>query len=220
MSPWDIVALVLGLGLVLVPMTWKHVTHAITLVHELGHALVGLITGAQVSSIKINKDSSGVTTSAHPLKNIALTRTFTTFWGYPFPPLVAGALTSLAYTIGVEWAWWAVLILGIICLLFIRNLFGFMITAIWIAMSSALLWFPINDYLLHAGLWLLTAVLFFGGIRDFVNLTRIHRSHKDDSSDIQALKQITHIPAAIWLGLMWLTGCVFVPYLVWWILLR
>lgn len=220
MNPWDIVALAIGLGLVILPQTWRFVTHAITLVHELGHALIGLLSGAQVSSIKINRDSSGVTTSAHPLKNILITRTFTTFWGYPFPTLFAGALIAISCTVDVRWAWWAVLALGVICLFFIRNLFGLMITAIWVGTSALLLWKGVEANILQSLLWGLIALLYFGGVRDFWNLTKIYKRGKDEGSDINALREITHIPAIVWLALMWITGCGIIPYILWWTLLR
>lgn len=220
MTEFDILAVALGFGLVATPQTWRFVTHAITLVHELGHALVGLLTGAQVASIKINPDSSGVTNSAHPLKTLLLTRTLTAFWGYPFPVTFAGILLLTSEKFEAQWAWWAVLALGVVCLVFIRNLFGLLVTTLWLGVSGVILWQNLDPQWMQSSLWLLIACLFFGGVRDLLNLTKLYVKRTDEGSDIQNLRQVTHIPAVVWLGLMWVVSVVGVPYLAWYLLLR
>ncbi len=52
---------VLALVLVLAPATWPRVRLGITVVHEAGHALVGVLVGRRLKSIHLHSDTSGLT---------------------------------------------------------------------------------------------------------------------------------------------------------------
>ena len=75
------------------PVTGRGLAQVVTLVHELGHALVGLIVGGRVQRISLALDASGETLTlmggTHPKARLAAF----TVAGYPAPPL-AGLLAA------------------------------------------------------------------------------------------------------------------------------
>jgi len=131
---WLWVAATLSLGLSLTPWgklllyPFKLFT---TWVHECGHALVTLMVGGTVSSIVIEPDTSGVTRSLLPAGRMA--RGLVASSGY-LGASVVGCLLMAATRVE-KWAGAVVWTVGALMLLtlvvWMRNLFGFVVVLAW-----------------------------------------------------------------------------------------
>ncbi len=105
---------VLGVALVLVAVgpLWRVVRLAVTLVHELGHAVVGVLVGRQFTGFVLRGDMSGHAVTRGPVRGAG--RVASTWAGYPMPALLGAAMVWAA-----ERGWSAPLITaGLAILLF------------------------------------------------------------------------------------------------------
>lgn len=125
-------ALAAALLLVVPRRVWRWARLGVTAVHESGHAVVALVAGRKVTAIHLRPDSSGVT--LHYGKGGGLRRLLTAAAGYPAPGVLAvGGAALLAYRQPRIWLV-ALLALGVVnVILWIRNFFGFVVMALWIA---------------------------------------------------------------------------------------
>lgn len=195
----------LALALCLPRRTWRWFGLVVTVVHELGHGLAGLIVGRRVMTIRIEADHSGVTHSFGTGPSAA----WSTFWGYPFPAVV-GAVWAGAVGLG-HWplaaVGSAVVLLGSLAVM--RGALSWAVTA-----GSAALLLGLVRADLAIGRWLMLAVgtaLWIGALRVWWLLARRHvqgalsrRTQREHPlglpSDAVALAQATGVPAAVWLA--------------------
>src|SRR6476661_4004970 len=98
-APAVTVALVAALLVVAVPAVWQVLRLAVTLVHELGHAMVGLAVGRRFTGFVLRGDMSGHTVTGGPTRGPG--RVLSTWAGYPAPAVVGAALV---WTAGRGWA--------------------------------------------------------------------------------------------------------------------
>lgn len=199
---WDLTWRVAVIAILcILPWTWKSaVTHLVTLAHEYGHAVVGLLTNASVRKIKIRWDSSGETATVRRSTLLPIGSTLTTLAGYP-APVIFGAL--LLSSMGEQWSttlMWVLTGLGLFFLLFIRNFFGLFMALLWIATFGYLAIFDsphTTEILLWMGLLFLA-----GGIRDLVQLFIMWKNKTADGSDLTILKEATGMPQLLSYTLM------------------
>jgi hypothetical protein len=118
------VALLIGIAtaiMMLGPMLWKFTIHAETVVHEGAHALVGLLTGRSIRSLRINRDTSGATIM-EPASGFGFgVAASVGYIGASGAGLLAAWLISLGRIIAVLWLG---LLLLAVMLLLVRNFFG------------------------------------------------------------------------------------------------
>lgn len=178
--------------------TWRWFGLVVTVVHELGHALAGLVTGRRIMTIRIEADHSGVT---HSMGRGA-SAMWSTFWGYPFPALVGAAWTA---AVGAGyWPLAAVVsaLVLVVSLAVMRGWLSWFVTTTTAAALLALAWFEVAP-----GRWFMLAVgaaLWIGAFRAWLNLTRAHlagqrRRRRPLASDAAILAQGTGVPAGLWL---------------------
>lgn len=185
---------------------WRVTGVWVTLIHELGHALAGAVRGRTGMRIRVRRDHSGLTTSTGQADTVA----WTSFWGYPAPPLV-GALLVAAAAVGWRtgspvWPTAALIVLLVVCaaaLLFMRGVIAVGTTFVVLAGSLGLLLRAPDPVVV---LVLLAVGLFAwaGGLRALANLTRLHLRGRARDSDASALGRLTPLPAAVWLVVFWL----------------
>lgn len=177
--------------------TWRGFGLVVTVVHELGHALAGLLTGRRVMRIRINADHSGVT---HSMGRGA-SAMWSTFWGYPFPALVGAAWTA---AVGAGyWPLAATLsaMVLVVSLAVMRGWLSWLVTTTTAALLLLLAWFDLS-----IGRWFLLAVgaaLWIGALRAWFNLVRQHvraGRRRLPSSDATLLAAGTGVPAWLWLA--------------------
>lgn len=195
----------LALALCLPRGTWRWFGLVVTVVHELGHALAGLVAGRRVMTIRIEADHSGVT---HTF-GTGPTAAWSTFWGYPFPAVV-GALWAGAVGAGL-WPLAAVVSAAVLIasLIVMRGWLSWAVTGSTAALLALLAWTDAAP-----GRWLLLAAgtaLWIGSLRVWWLLARRHvggalsrRTQRDHPqglpSDAVALARATGVPAILWIA--------------------
>lgn len=187
-------------AVVAIPVAWRFFALLVTLIHELGHACAGIMTGRIVTSIKVDFDHSGATNSYGNLGGPG--EVWCTFWGYPVPAIVGGTLVWAGLS---GWAPAALTIGSLVLfvtILVIRNWAGLAITLGAAAVTLALVLFAPAGILGYAALALGVALL-VGAVRGWANVLSIHTKRPDEieTSDAHALYRSTGIPAPVWLTL-------------------
>ena len=192
-----IVVILMAAALSIPNTTWRWFGLFTTLVHELGHAFAGLLTGRIVHGITIRSDHSG---SASSSGYGTFSAVVSGFFGYPAPALVGTALlwavfngyTSTALLIGT------VIIAATI--LFIRNFVGILVIMVSAALSAAL-WYFATPEVQSAALLIIGVALLVGAVRGLITVVRVHTSHRDQlqDSDAYILATRTFIPSPVWL---------------------
>ncbi|MEE6281775.1 M50 family metallopeptidase [Georgenia sp. MJ170] len=99
-----VAALALGAVVVLVPPLWRLLRVAVTVVHELGHGVVGILVGRSFTGLVLRADMSGHAVTVGPQHGPG--RVVTTWAGYPAPAVV-GLVLVWSATRG-----WAAPVLG------------------------------------------------------------------------------------------------------------
>lgn len=178
-------------------ITWRYFGQFVTVVHELGHAFAGLMTGRLITGIKLHKDQSGTT---HSVGRPGIGAVWSGFWGYPAPAVVGAALVWCSIN---GWSSAALSVSTIIIaatLLFIRNFYGALLILACSAASALLAWFAPEVILGYITLSIGIALI-VGAVRDWLNVASVHfvRRNELQSSDAYNLFRQTMIPSPIWL---------------------
>lgn len=190
---WLLGALALTLVLVLVPGVWRVVRLGVTLVHELGHAMIGVLVGRRFTGFVIGGDASGHAVTYGPARGPG--RVATTWAGYPAPALL-GALMAWAASRG-----WAAPVLTVLLLVLLASLVRVRsaLTALATVAATALLalaWWGAGPATQTLLLTVLAAILVLGAWRHLgaVAFTRT------PGSDPAVLAALTRIPRVVWLA--------------------
>jgi Peptidase M50B-like len=196
-------ALVFGTGLaalaaVAVRQPWRVLRNVVTIAHEGGHALVALLTGRKLRSIRLHSDTSGLTVSAGRATGPGMA--FTLLAGYVTPSLLGlGGAAVLAGNRITLLLWVSVaLLLGM--LVMIRNAFGIVSVVATTAVVFAVSWFTSPDVqagFAYVGIWF----LLFGGVRPIGELQRLRGRGQLRDSDADQLARLTRVPGLLWVGL-------------------
>lgn len=185
-----IVLIVAGVA-VAVPFVWLRFRLVVTLVHELGHALVGMLVGRKFTGFVLRGDMSGAAVTSGPVRGFG--RAVTTWAGYPAPALIGAVFAWL----GAE-GWAApvitvVLVILLIALFRVRSVLTGFVTVIAIATFGALWWWREDTIqspvllglgtVLVVGAWRHLGAVFLGGGSD---------------SDPGVLAKLTGVPKLLW----------------------
>jgi len=203
---------VLAVGTAAVVLTWSRlgyrlVRHLATLLHEAGHAIVGVLVGRKLRGIRLHSDTSGLTVSRGKPTGPGMVATLLA--GYPAPAVVglAGAwLVSAGYAAGMLWA---LVLLCALMLVFIRNFYGLwviLVTGVGVAVLS----WTASAEILSITAYLMVWSLLLVAPRAVVELQRSRRRQRSStSSDADQLARLTQIPAGFWIAVFWLicAGC-------------
>ena len=203
---------VLAVGAAAVVLTWsplgyRLVRHLATLLHEAGHAIVGVLVGRKLRGIRLHSDTSGLTVSRGKPAGPGMVATLLA--GYPAPAVVglAGAwLVSAGYAAGMLWA---LVLLCALMLVFIRNFYGLwviLVTGVGVAVLS----WTASAEILSIAAYLMVWSLLLVAPRAVVELQRSRRRQRSStSSDADQLARLTRIPAGFWIAVFWLicAGC-------------
>ena len=203
---------VLAVGTAAVVLTWsplgyRLVRHLATLLHEAGHAIVGVLVGRKLRGIRLHSDTSGLTVSRGKPAGPGMVATLLA--GYPAPAVVglAGAwLVNAGYAAGMLWA---LVLLCALMLVFIRNFYGLwviLVTGVGVAVLS----WTASAEILSITAYLMVWSLLLVAPRAVVELQRSRRRQRSStSSDADQLARLTRIPAGFWIAVFWLicAGC-------------
>lgn len=190
-APAVTIALAGAALVVAVPPVWQVLRLAVTLVHELGHATVGVMVGRRFTGFVLRGDMSGHAVTLGPSRGLG--RVVSTWAGYPAPAVVGAALVWAA---GRGWAAPVLTVaLGIllVALVRVRSLLTAVVMLVALGATGALWWWRDDavqaEALVGAGI-----VLLVGAWR---HLGAVMAAH-DRRSDPAVLATLTHVPRAIW----------------------
>lgn len=185
------IAMGIALAAVVVPQIWKILRVVVTLVHELGHAAVGVITGRKFAGFTVEPDMSGATATKGPNRGPGLI--FTTLAGYPMPALMGALLFWLGSTGRARPALLGIAVVIVLVLFRARSAYTLVILLVVLVTDVALWWWGeaeiIGATVLGLGFFLLT-----GAWRQFFNVVL----HGDSSQDPGALAARTRVPTFVW----------------------
>lgn len=188
---------------VVVRLPWRWLRNVITIAHEGGHALVALLTGRKLRSIRLHSDTSGLTVSAGRPTGPGMA--FTLLAGYLTPSLLglAGALVLAGNRITL--LLWVSIALLLAMLIMIRNAYGIFSVVVTIAVVVAVSWLASPDVqagFAYAGVWF----LLLGGVRPVGELQRLRSRGQLPDSDADQLARLTRVPGLIWVAVFGLVN--------------
>ena len=192
-APAVTVALVAALLVVAVPAVWQVLRLAVTLVHELGHAMVGLAVGRRFTGFVLRGDMSGHAVTVGPTRGPG--RVLSTWAGYPAPAVVGAALV---WTAGRGWAAPALTLVAVVLLVALVRVRSLLTAAVMLAALGATgaLWWWRDDSVQAQVLVGSGIVLLVGAWRHLVAVLRT----RNRTSDPAVLASLTHVPTVVWNG--------------------
>lgn len=190
-APAVTVALTGAVLVVAVPPVWQVLRLAVTLVHELGHAVVGVAMGRRFTGFVLRGDMSGHAVTVGPSRGPG--RVVSTWAGYPAPAVVGAGLVWAA---GRGWAApvLTVLLAGLlVAVTRVRSMLTALVMLVAVSATGALWWWrddPVQaQVLVGSGI-----VLVVGAWR---HLAAVLASHHRGSDPV-VLAALTHVPRALW----------------------
>lgn len=193
----------LALLVVLLPTPWRLARNLVTIVHEAGHALAGLVVGRRLQGIRLHSDTSGVTVSRG--KRTGPGMVLTTLSGYPAPALLGLGFAALlaadrmSMILGIA----AVLLLGV--LVMVRNAYGVFAVVVAAAVLAAVALVAPTG--VQTGfVYFITWFLLLSGIRPVFELQGKRRRGAARDSDADQLARLTGLPAVLWVLVLAVLG--------------
>jgi len=197
-SRWIVALAAIVVGVMLLNFTWAKITRYIaTLAHESGHALTGVLIHRKLRSIRLRRDTSGLTTtygSPGRISNMIVTAA-----GYPAPALFAVAL-AYAYSVHRPGAAeWVVTILLLLAVPFLRGLFSLLVVLVsFIFMIATVMIAP--ESVQYGVVSVLVIFLPLAGVRTIVEQLHdlANPALAQEHSDSASLAHLSKIPARLW----------------------
>jgi hypothetical protein len=198
----------IAVACVLWDRVWRVARNVVTIVHEGGHAFVALVTGRQLSGIRLHSDTSGLTLSAGQPYGPGMVATAAA--GYLAAPLVGTIVAVLvSFGQGTRVLWFGAAIL-LTMLVLVRNAYG----ALSLVVSAAVLFglSVLTPAMLHGAICGgLSCFFLFAGPRTLVELHKQRRHQFIQSphlrelcvqSDVDQLARLTGLSAGLWLTIL------------------
>lgn len=196
-SLWLVAATgLVALGAVLPHGVWRISRNAVTIAHEGGHGLVALLTGRQLSGIRLHSDTSGLTVSRG--KPTGLGMILTSAAGYTAPSLLGLAGAWLLSAGRITALLWGATALLVAMLVMIRNAYG-MLTVLLAGAAFLLVSWLTDPEVQAAFAYGVVWFLLLGGVRPVFELQRKRRRGGAPDSDADQLARLTSAPAVMWL---------------------
>ncbi|GAB3434025.1 M50 family metallopeptidase [Phycicoccus ginsengisoli] len=190
-TPTVLTALGAALVVVGVAPVWQALRVVVTLVHELGHALVGLAVGRRFTGFVLRGDMSGHAVTVGPARGAG--RVLTTWAGYP-APAVLGAV--MVWAAGRGWSAPMVtagIVVLVVALVRARSALTAVVMLAALAGNAALWWWR-DDRLQATVLVALGVVLLVGAWRHLGAVV----GSRDRGSDPAVLAALTRVPRGLW----------------------
>ena len=184
-----------GAALVVVPALWRHARHAVTLVHELGHASVAVLTGRRLTGIRLHRDTSGLTVSRGKPGGPGMVATAAA--GHLAPSALGLVLVAVVAADLTPEALWVATGALVVTFVFVRNVFGAVVLLLAVAAVGAAAWraeSALQDAMALGAAWF----LLLAGPRSVLELWSHRRRHRTGTTDADVLARLTHLPAAVW----------------------
>jgi hypothetical protein len=179
---------------------WGFTKYTITVAHEGGHAMFGVLFGQKVEGVRLDRGGGGVTT--FPPKMPWLADLVITLAGYLGPSALGLGGVFLLRHDRPEWVLWASLGLLLVIVFKLRNPLGFVavfgtgIVLYWVARHWA---DPAQLAFGYCWVWF----LLIGGVRTITSLFWA-TFRQNPGSDAAVLERLTLLPDVFWLAVFWL----------------
>jgi hypothetical protein len=188
-------ALAIALGVAVaasvVRPVWRVLRLAVTLVHELGHAIVGMAVGRRFTGFVLRGDMSGHAVTVGRARGPG--RVLSTWAGYPAPAVIGAGMVWLA---GRGWAApfvTGVLVILLLALVRVRSALTVLVMVVVLAGTTGLWWW--RDDALQAQVLVGLGILLVAGAWRHLAAVFADRSQGSDPGVLAAL---TRVPRAIW----------------------
>ncbi|MFJ9006863.1 M50 family metallopeptidase [Streptomyces canus] len=196
---WVVLATMVAALAIVVPHTlWRLSRNAITIAHEGGHGLVALLTGRQLTGIRLHSDTSGLTVSRGKPHGIGMILTAAA--GYTAPPLLGLGGAALLAAGRITLLLWAATALLVVMLVMIRNAYGALTVVLTGGTFVVVSWLAgpqVQAAFAYAVVWF----LLLGGVRPAFELQAKRARGGAGDSDADQLSRLTNVPAGLWLFL-------------------
>ncbi|MFF3461588.1 M50 family metallopeptidase [Streptomyces sp. NPDC001984] len=196
---WVVLATLAAALAVVVPHApWRLSRNAITIAHEGGHGLVALLTGRQLTGIRLHSDTSGLTVSRGKPHGVGMILTAAA--GYTAPPLLGLGAAALLAAGHITLLLWLATALLVAMLVMIRNAYGALTVVVTGGTFLLVSWLTgpqVQAAFAYAVVWF----LLLGGVRPAFELQAKRRRGGAGDSDADQLSRLTHAPAGLWLFL-------------------
>lgn len=189
---WIVLALAAALAAVVLGPLWRRARLVVTIVHELGHAGVGILVGRRFTGFVVSADMSGHAVTVGPRRGPG--RVASTWAGYPAPALLGAALVQIALHGWARTALFAVLLVLAGSLVLSRSWHTAVTVVATAAAVGALWWW--GSPALCALLTLAGGVFLLLGAWRHLG-TVIRRGGRAD--DPGRLAELTPLPAWLWI---------------------
>ncbi|MBE3000279.1 M50 family metallopeptidase [Nocardiopsis sp. HNM0947] len=215
---WIVVgAAVVALLAVVLGPTWRVGRNVVTIAHEGGHALVALLSGRQLTGIRLHSDTSGVTVSRG--KPTGPGMILTVFAGYVAPSVVGllGILMLMADRI-TALLWLSIVLLALM-LVMIRNVYGVVSIVATGAVVFGVSWYTepeVQAAFAYVFIWF----LLFAGVRPVFELQSQRMRQPSPHSDADQLARLTGMPGTLWVVVFALVNIGVTGLGVWLLLLQ
>ncbi len=166
-----------------------------TLVHEVAHGFVALITSGTVLKIELFSNSSGSTISSSKSK---IGQFLTALAGYPLSAL---ACYALFYLISINYSFYIIVFFlclsVVLLLLFVRNFYGIFWLITFSALCIFMLIYKSANIIENVSIFF-ASILLCEAIYTPLALFVMSVNSSKDAGDAELLHKITKIPSVIW----------------------
>lgn len=187
-----LVALAVAGAAIAIPPVWRILRLVVTLVHELGHAMTGVLVGRRFTGFVLRGDMSGHAVTAGKPRGFG--RAVTTWAGYPAPAIVGAAMAWLGAQGWAAATIAACLVVVLIALIRVRSFLTAIVTIAALAGLGALFWW--RDDALQAHVLLTAGTLLVVGA--WRHLGAVWGSG-GRTSDPAVLRSLTGVPTGLWI---------------------
>lgn len=198
MDPLYKIVAFIGIALILlkIPIIGKYVAVVNTLVHEVGHATMSVLTGGSVEKIELFANTEGTAWSSN---RFWLGRVLTSLAGYP-----AASGTALVYLCLIKHELYLYVLISLVFILivsfifWIRNIYGFFWVISLMLLFGVLIFYG-NDVVIENVLLLITSIIFVESILSAFTIFMLSFSQPTNAGDATNLwKSVIFIPSPIW----------------------
>lgn len=186
-----LVMLGVSVAIIVIAPIWRVARLGVTFVHELGHAVIGILCGRKFTGFVLRQDASGHAVTRGPTRGPG--RVLTTWAGYPAPAIVGGALVAAALRGWAAPVLTAALLVTLMALIRVRSLLTAVVTVGLLVGLGALWWLRADD-------WQSWVLLVVGGtlvVGAWRHLGAV-MAGRSSASDPAVLAALTRVPALVW----------------------
>lgn len=188
---WTLLALAVACVVVALPLTWRLLRPAVTIVHELGHGIVGMACGRRFTGFVVSGDMSGHAVTVGPSRGLG--RVLSAWAGYPAPALVGALLVQVAFGGWARPVVTAILVILALSLVLVRSAHTLGAVLLALAATGALWWLA-GPSVLAAAVLAVGVLLLLGAWRHLGAVI----GHGRAQDDPQQLARLTGVPAWAW----------------------